>query len=165
MVRIAIDPGKNGTIVYHRTGEAWVNVEPIETTAEAYQSQLTRILNQDQGTVYIEHVAMRPDDLQVPGKAFSIQRLIQHQKMLITVSSLAGLEVVQIMPHIWMRYVVGLVKGETQQQRKTRILEKVLEVCNGKDVRFTGYQRISKRNADALGIMIYVSHKVKLEKR
>ncbi len=161
MVRIAIDPGKNGSIAYHRTGEKFITVEPVTITAAEYQSQLTRILNNEAGTLFIEHVAMRPEDLLVPGKAFGIQRLIQHQKMLITVSTLQGLKIIQIMPHIWMKYLVGLEKGETQQQRKSRILAKVIDVCSGKDVRLEKYQRISKRNADSIGILIYSTHLIR----
>lgn len=123
---IGIDPGASGAIAILKNNQIEVFKMP-KTTPEIFKLINSRI--EPGAKIYIEKVLMMPHDIKSNGKADSakigramrMQSLFAQFKQLLTILELLEVEIIQIVPQTWQRYLNLYVKKEDYQVRKRRL--------------------------------------------
>jgi hypothetical protein len=142
---MGIDPGVNGGIAIWRAGAM---VRAIKMPREL--SDITKLFDYEKSVskrqiVFIEKVNLRPDDVDSPGKAFRVQRMLADHQRLKDLIEFAGIPYVLVHPMSWMSYLHLRKKGEEKKERKNRLKEAAGY--------YYPFVRTSLWNADALLIM------------
>jgi predicted nuclease with RNAse H fold len=123
---IGIDPGMSGGIAILKNNQIEVFKMP-KTTPEILKMINMRL--EPVTKIFIEKVVMRPQDIKSNGKADSakigramrMQSLFAQYKQLLTILELLEVEVIEIVPQTWQRYLNLYVKKEDYQVRKKRL--------------------------------------------
>jgi len=151
MAIIAIDPGKSGAIAVFRHGEIIVDKMPYGAK-EFYAYLQNAISLEPRLMVYIERVQLIQKDIDVPGKAFNIQKMLNHYREMITVMEMMRMRYVEVPPMKWMKALLVYKKGEERPDRKRRLKEIAKK-------RFAAHDhiKVSLVNCDALLILCYAA--------
>lgn len=146
---IAIDPGKRGAIATFRHGKITVEKMPYGTIA--FEEFIAKAFNLDPRIiVYIEKVQLIQRDLDIPGKAFNIQKMLNHYREMITIMDVLRIRYVEVPPMKWMKALLIYKKGELKADRKRRLKEVAI-------LRYAKHAHIKVTliNCDALLILNY----------
>ena len=144
---VTIDPGYSGKIIIY-SDRMIVQVKMPRTFLEII-SIFRKIKNKYPNTlVGIEAVQMMPSDINSPGKAFNIQKMVINYKEFINSLDAVKLPYLKISPRKWQGYLNLTVKGEDKKQRKSRFK-------NYAYFRFPNLQ-VTNANQDALCILMFL---------
>lgn len=162
---IAIDPGKsNGGIVVYKGDNIYETLaikkfyeKGINTDAELVdwfkrQKEICKL-----PLVVIEKINTYSSDFENRGKMMRMQSLIKHYASLLTAIKSAKLQLIEVMPISWQKYMDIYEKGEDYKVRKDRY----------KDIAqdwFVG-QKVVGWNADAFLLIEFIRKKLRYEPR
>lgn len=144
---VAIDPGYSGTIaVFHDNKiEIINNPRTFPEIIDIFRRIKTTMPN-----VYIgiEKVGMNPADLNEPGKAFGIQKMVINFNDFLNAFDALQLPYIKIPPKKWQYGLKLYVKGEDKKQRKDRY--KKYAIDNFQMI------KVTRKNQDTLCILRYL---------
>ena len=160
---IAIDPGKSGAITIFFKGE--VGSFPMPYTHKE-QEEFFNYLNgvSENSICFLERVSLRSDDVSVPGKAFVIQKMLNHFQQLKTMLTVNKIKYVLISPRTWQKKLNLIsLKEETKTERKNRYkiaaknkfpqLKVILKNCDALLILLCGFLML-KNEPGAVQIML-----------
>jgi len=143
---IGIDPGKGGGISTLYEGVAKAFKMPY---SHQEMKDFFKYLNgvSENSICFLEKVQLRPDDMQ-GGKAFQIQKMLNHFQQLRTMLFVSEIKYVMVHPRTWQKSLNLLsIKNESKNDRKNRYK---LSAKN----RFK-MLKVTLKNCDALLLLSY----------
>ena len=144
---LGIDPGKSGGIAIYTKDDGMVRTVKMPTSTEDLADLLRYYKENYTPVAFIEKLNIRREDVNVPGKIFGIQKLMDNHAQLRTVCEVEGIPFALVHPLSWENRLGLRIKGlrEEKRVRKKRYASVAARWYPG--------NRVTLWNADALLIM------------
>ncbi len=160
---IAIDPGKSGAVTTFFKGE--VRSFPMPYTHKEQEDFFNYLNSLSENSIcFLERVSLRSDDVSVPGKAFVIQKMLNHFQQVKTMLSTHRIKYVLLSPRTWQKKLNLIsLKEESKKERKNRYkmaaknkfpqLKVILKNCDALLILLCGFLML-KNEPGAVQIML-----------